>query len=145
MESIIIYTRTCVFWFCLTHKYIVTIQLPSNLSLYHKFLTRNPGLDQKWSTLDQIWSTLDQKWSNPKCQVGPELVQPQNIFLRFLVRNFCPKFYFSKLFKVLKKYFRNINSFMHFQVRSGPGWTRSGQTWDLGLDHFWSRVDHTVI
>ena len=35
--------------------------------------TRNPGLDQKWSTLDQkwstldqIWSTLDQNWSNPK-------------------------------------------------------------------------------
>ena len=46
------------------------------------------------------------------------MAQPKNIFLRFLVRNFCPKFYFSKLFKVLKKYFRNINSFMHFQV--GP-------------------------
>ena len=35
--------------------------------------TRNPRvdqkwstLDQKWSTLDQIWSTLDQNWSNPK-------------------------------------------------------------------------------
>ena len=27
--------------------------------------TRNPGLDQKWSTLDQKWSTLDQIWSNP--------------------------------------------------------------------------------
>ena len=49
---------------------------------------------------------------------GPELVQPQNIFLRFLVRNCCPKLYFSKLFKVLKKYFRNIISFKHFQ--GGP-------------------------
>ena len=38
--------------------------------------TRNPGLDQKWSTLDQIWSTMDQKWSNPKSQVGPDLVHP---------------------------------------------------------------------
>ena len=31
--------------------------------------TRNPRLDQKWSTLDQ-------KWSNPKSQVGPDLVHP---------------------------------------------------------------------
>ena len=38
--------------------------------------TRNPGLDQKWSTLDQIWSTLDHFWSNPKFQVGPVLVHP---------------------------------------------------------------------
>ena len=55
---------------------------------------------------------------------GPELVQPQNIFLRFLVRNFCPKFYFSKLFKILKKYFRNINPFMYFQV--GPEVVQGG-------------------
>ena len=25
----------------------------------NKNSTRNPGVDQKWSTLDQIWSTLD--------------------------------------------------------------------------------------
>ena len=55
---------------------------------------------------------------------GPELVQPQNIFLRFLVRNFCPKFYFSKIFKILKKYFRNINPFMYFQV--GPEVVQGG-------------------
>ena len=37
------------------------------------FSTRNPRVDQKWSTLDQkwltldqIWSILDQNWSNPK-------------------------------------------------------------------------------
>ena len=39
--------------------------------------TRNPGLDQKRSTLDQ-------NWSNPKI-----------FFLRFLLRCFCPNFYFS--------------------------------------------------
>ena len=55
---------------------------------------------------------------------GPELVQPQIIFLRFLVNNFCPKFYFSKLLKVLKKYFTNFNSFMHFQV--GPEVVQGG-------------------
>ena len=31
--------------------------------------TRNPRVDQKWSTLDQ-------KWFNPKSQVGPDLVHP---------------------------------------------------------------------
>ena len=63
--------------------------------------TRNPGLDQKWSTLDQ-------NWSNPKI-----------FFWDFWS-------YFSKLFKVLKKYFRNINSFMHFQV--GPLLVRVSST-----------------
>merc|ERR1719282_1423559 len=92
---------------------------------------------------------------------GPELVQHQNIFLRFLVRNFCQKFYFSKLFKVLKKYFWNINSFMHFQVgpevvqggpdlvqpgilgwtRSGPGWTRTGPT----LKYFFEIYDRDFL
>ena len=50
--------------------------------------TRNPGLEQKWSTLDQIWS------------------------------------YASKLSKVLKKYFKNFNSFMHFKV--GPEVVQGG-------------------
>ena len=50
-------------------------------NLYSINRTKNPGLDQKWSTLDQkwldqIWSTLDQKWSNHKSQVGPDLVHP---------------------------------------------------------------------
>ena len=42
---------------------------------------------------------------------GPDLVHPE-------------LFYFSKLFKVLKKYFRNINSFMLFQV--GPEVVQGG-------------------
>ena len=61
----------------------------------------------------QKWSTLDQIWSNPKM-----------IFLRFLLRFFCPKFYVSKLLKVFRKYFMNINSFMNFQV--GPEVVQGG-------------------
>ena len=48
---------------------------------------------------------------------GPEVVQPQNIFFEDS-GFFSQKFYFSKSIEVLKNYFTNINSFMHFQV--GP-------------------------
>ena len=44
-----------------------SVHVPQSGGLYYYICsTRNPGLDQKWSTLDQIWSTLDQNWSNPK-------------------------------------------------------------------------------
>ena len=67
------------------------------------YSTRNPRVDQKWSTLDQIWSTLDQNWSNPKI-----------FFLRFEIWFVCPKFNFSILMKILKEKIQKINFFMHF-------------------------------
>ena len=51
----------------------------------------------------------------------------------------------------MKKYFSNMNSFMHFQVEPEvvhgrpdlvPGGPLLVRPWNLGLDHIWSRVDH---
>ena len=58
---------------------------------------------------------------------GPELAQPLIFFLRFLLRIFCPKFSFSKFSKVQKKYFMNINSFLHLLV--GPEMVQGGPVW----------------
>jgi len=39
-------------------------------------------LDKKLSTLDKKLSTLDQKWSNPKFQVGTDLVHPGPLWVQ---------------------------------------------------------------
>ena len=76
--------------------------------------TRNPGLDQKWSTLDQKWSNLDQIWSTLD-QNGPT----PKYFFDISAQDFLPK-----IIEGPEKCFMNFNSFMHFQV--GPEVVQGG-------------------
>jgi len=63
-------------------------------------------LTQKGSIIEgEVYQYLSvsKPWVGPEVvHPGPELVQPQNIFIRFLVRNFCPKFYFREAIKKLR-------------------------------------------
>ena len=65
--------------------------------------TRNPGLDQKWSTLDQ-------NWSNPKI-----------FFWDFWSGIFAQN-------SILVNYSRSWKNILRISIPSGPGWTTSGPT-----------------
>ena len=80
--------------------------------------TRNPGLDQKWSTLDQIWT-----------RTGPTLKYFFEISDQvFFAQN-----------SILVNYQRSWKNILRILIPSCI--FRLDQKWSR-VDHFWSRVDH---
>ena len=99
--------------------------------------TRNPGLDQKWSTLDQKWSTLDQKWSTLD-QIWSTLDQnwsnPKIFFW-----DFC-KYFFAQN-SILVNYERSWKNNLWMLIPSCI--FRLDQKWSR-VDQIWSNLEFKV-